>query len=211
MKQKIILQLLILLFVACKKNSSSPADETITLKFKPEGLEFIQLTISKYFIYKDSASGNLDSVTVVKSLLENQYTPAHHSEGVFDPDIPAFNIQVFTLILEDQFYQEWFRGNATATGASSIIASSDSSNIDLREPDAGTAFYYPADLLIPSITIEGKTYTDVIKHINNNGLGMDDPGYKKSTYYWAKQIGIIKREVVTTNGSVKTITLLRNN
>lgn len=216
MNRKIILNLLILSFMACKKNSSTPADRQVNVKFRPEGLEYVKLDTGKYLIYKDPISGGLDSVRVTQSLLENKYYPAHRSTGLFDPDIPAYNIEAFTLILEKfdgLSRSEWFHGNATA---STFGLSSDSADIDMQEPDYSPAFfyssvYYPDNLLIPSITVEGKTYADVIKHIYDNGLNKSDTKYKKSIYYWTKQIGIIKREVITTNGSIKTFTLLRNN
>jgi hypothetical protein len=53
--------------------------------------------------------------------------------------------------------------------------------------------------MIPSITVEGKTYTNVIKIESNN----------KSTYYWGKGVGIIRLE--RNVGTTKNVyALLRN-
>ncbi len=69
----------------------------------------------------------------------------------------------------------------------------------------------PPVYIIPSITIEGKNYSSVIKGSSENVSDINDPDDEKRTFYWAKGIGIIKREIVTTGGVVKTHLLLRYN
>src|SRR5690242_494363 len=85
-----------LLALDCKKSSDNKS-ETIQLKLDAEGLQYIQVDAGKYFIYKDSASGILDSVVVTQSQLENTYTPGY-SGGLFN-SYPAFNTEVFYLTL----------------------------------------------------------------------------------------------------------------
>jgi len=62
---------------------------------------------------------------------------------------------------------------------------------------------------MPSVNIEGKTYTDVHSFFSSNGLPASNPGYLATTFWWVKGIGIIKREI-KTNNSVKTSLLLRH-
>lgn len=62
---------------------------------------------------------------------------------------------------------------------------------------------------IPNITIEGKSYSDVVQLTYSNYQSPSSPSYYTSTYYWAKGIGIIKR-TVTTATSTQTWTLLRH-
>jgi hypothetical protein len=92
----------------------------------------------------------------------------------------------------------------------------------LNNVDKGYVFKYPLNSLtgsysvitgsastLPSITIEGKTYLEAIVYIDQNGLPSTNNNFRKSTYYWVKGIGIIKREIRTSN-SIKTETLVRN-
>ena len=65
---------------------------------------------------------------------------------------------------------------------------------------------------MPSMTIEGKTYTNVISGgIDNTYMDINAPNYFKRTFYWAKGVGIVKRVIITTGGAIKTHTLLRHN
>src|SRR5688500_1088160 len=87
----------ILVSMLCNLNSScnkpkvtTPAALEITLN--PEGLKYIQIPLEKYFIYKDSASGSLDSVVVTKSLFETIHYPVGTNiNGI----IPAYNQQKY--------------------------------------------------------------------------------------------------------------------
>jgi len=85
----------------------------------------------------------------------------------------------------------------------------------MRQRDNSTVFFYPTQgysdiTLIPTLTIEGKTYSDVIQVTEEiGGYPIDDPLYKKIIYYWVKNVGIIK--AVTVLGSVSSVyTLLRS-
>ena len=65
--------------------------------------------------------------------------------------------------------------------------------------------------IIPSMTIEGKNYSNVIMGSSEYLSDINDPEYEKRTFYWAKGIGIVKRQIITTGGAVKTQLLLRYN
>ncbi|MGK2862417.1 MAG: hypothetical protein ACSLE0_10815 [Chitinophagaceae bacterium] len=202
----------ILITAGCKKNIDAPnAKDPIISNFSPSSLEYVQLTPGKYLVYKDSASGNLDSVVVTKSGFGWVTTPAIPYQGIFNPGSPAYanNYMKLTLTKFSGTSQNvWFDGHARAE----LVT--DDAIIKMYEIDsAGSALHNniitgpPVSL----ITIETKTYTDVIKSVAVTAVDMNDPGYNKSTLYWAKKIGIIKRTIVTTGGKVNTYNLLRNN
>lgn len=214
--------------VSCKKNTP---DETppAYLQFSAEALAYVQLPLNKYFIYKDSATATLDSVVVTKSSVEKIMAPAHQSTNLFDPNVPAFYYQLFTLQLTKYTgasQQDWFYGMANSYLISGITpVNSDTAFLLLRErdrinnADRNYVFGYPVytsngstltTFVLPTITLEGKTYANVVVYIAANGLDATQNYYLKSIYYWAKGIGIIKREV-QTNSSIKTDLLVRNN
>jgi len=176
------------------------------LKLDAEGLQYVQLDIGKYFIYKDSASGILDSVVVTKSLLENIFTPAV-TGGLFET-YPAYNSEVFSLTLtkiEVNSESVWLEAQ---TPPALCCPSLSSNNEPVQMLDSiGLVFCYPiGDCnsidLISSLTVEGKVYQDVIKMAGGaNGA---------STYYWAKGLGLIKR-IEILNSDTQTYTLIRNN
>ena len=217
MKGILLLNVLMLSLLSCKKDAP-PQPGMYYDYFRRDGLKYLQLNKGEYFIYKDSATGELDSLTVTSSILENLFYTTAYNPGFTGP-YDNFTYQFFTLRIKkfDEFTDSiWFEGTAAASIGSSPYHTSDTADILLTEPDQSIAFSYPAfsyadNFLIPSIIIEGKTYTDVIEHVSYNGLNIGDPNYKKNIYYWAKQVGIIKREIITANGHIKAYTLVRNN
>ena len=166
--------------LSCKKDD--PPQPEAVADLNKEGLAYINLPVGKYFIYKDSATGIEDSVIVTTSSLEYIHEPASPGTNTSLGRSP-FKYQVFTLILtkiKPLPRGEWFYGKTS----------------DIT--------------LIPTLTIEGKTYSDVIQVTEEiGGYPIDDPLYKKIIYYWVKNVGIIK--AVTVLGSVSSVyTLLRS-
>jgi hypothetical protein len=216
MKTIIILFLISIasLFISCKKDSGGNQTPTIEVKLSAEGLAYIQLPINKYFIYKDSATGVTDSVVVTKSLVQNRYRPAAPAQY----SLNAYNIEIYSLLLtkiNTAGSSEWFNG-ATVDVHLAYSVSTNSLEVDMRELNYGRAFYYPipicncsSPILIPSITVEGKTYTNVIANIASNYVIPSLPEYYRNVFYWAKGTGLIKVER-TTNATTKIFTLLRN-
>jgi hypothetical protein len=228
MNMKKIILLLALFAAGCKKSSSDA--ETYNVKFSPAGLEYVKLTPGKYLIYKDSASGSLDSVVVTTSSLGTKFWPAVPAGSIFSSSSPAYNGENFSLTLTKYVgtvAQEWFNGYAEASISYYPPYSSDSAGLLLAESllVSGTsyhalyygAFSYPGyynslNHHIPAMTIEGNTFTDIITGgTDNTNLDINNPNYLKRTFYWAKGIGIIKREIISTGGIVKTHVLLRHN
>jgi len=177
------------------------------LKLDAEGLQYVQLDIGKYFIYKDSASGISDSVVVTKSLLENTFTPAV-TGGLFET-YPAYNSEVFSLTLtkiDVNSESVWLEAQ-TPPALCCPSLSSNNEPVQMIESNPGLVFCYPKSNcssvdLISSLTVEGKVYQDVIKVTGGTNSA--------SKYYWAKGIGLIKR-IEILNSSTQTYTLIRNN
>lgn len=206
-----ITSLIIFYLSSCKKNNTNSTAIPLEVKLNTEGLAYIQLPLNKYFIYKDSATIAIDSVVVTKSLLEKRFVP----ESRFSFSV-AYNVEIYSLVLTkitSTGNSVWFNA---ATFDNYIYATSNTLPVEMKEPNNLTVFYYPvptcncsSPILIPSIIIEGKTYNNVIEFIAWNGLMPGNANYFRSAHYWAKGIGIIKREIQNAN-SVKTELLIRN-
>ena len=190
--------------IGCKKENSEPA--IAKSKLQISGLAYMQLTKGKYLIYKDSVSSDLDSVVVTNSSIKDVYSPPYDYLVLFIPaTFPAYYYESFTLTLtkyNGMLQSEWFNGSTTPPIFYNSIVN-DSLPVQLSEPDKAIAFDNFNNRQISFLVVEGKTYTQVLEYTWNT------PN-KKTTYYWAKTVGIIKR-VVTIAGVTKTQTLLRNN
>jgi len=205
----LIIGMLFILFQSCKKDNSTDKSQ-YSIKFSKRALAYVKLTEGKYLIYKDSATSQLDSVIVTTSKLGSTYLP--NSPGWFGGTNPAFNVESFQLVLtkfDGTSQTEWFNGT---TIAESAIEADTAATLYLMESDTIFAFIMSGvgkpDL---SVTIEGKTYNNVLEYTIANATEINAPHYKKKIYFWAKSVGIIKRTIITTGGRVKTYTLIRNN
>jgi len=191
-------------------NPSKPALPDNHSIFAKEDLEYVQLPVNRYFIYKDSASGNTDSVVVTQSLMSDHYYPPAPSFS-----LPGVYYQEFNLVLiRINDGKIWFQGSANSTGGSygpyaadsmdRVVFSPANDNI-IADPTLNQTCYGFCDFLndssfayYPSFEVGTHTYNDVfISTITNVYNGTDSPGYFKSTYCWAKGIGIVKRTVQT--------------
>ena len=215
----IIFSLPWMLIVSCKKDKADPP--SIVMKFSSEALAYVQLPLNKYFIYKDSASGTFDSVVVKESSLQTIFVPKYDCpRDSWCISTPAYNYQTFTLKLVSittSTQKNWYFESAfhDVIGGFYQPRATDTMYVSLN----GT-FWYPFYLnntpgslvqvnLFPSIIIEGKTYTDVLQCVSSNTDNTSLPNYTKTNYYWAKGIGIIKREIRTAT-TVKTELLVRH-
>jgi hypothetical protein len=210
------------LILSCKKDHKEQPAEPVYIQFNPEGLAYVQLPLNKYYIFKDSATGTLDSVVVRQSNLEEKYVPASTYQTPFGTGhTPPYFYQELSLQLTSfngTFQETWFNGTATN---GEIYQNSDTIALSLYETDSiflGATFIYPASRfsspqenvdIIPEIAIEGVVYSNVIFYSNSNMLDSTDKDFIRGTYLWAKNIGIIKREIKTP-GTVKTEFLVRH-
>ena len=197
--KKFLLFLFVLVLLGCSKDPLPTGPEQVDYKFAPEGLSYIQLPVNRHYIYEDSATGVKDSVVVVTSELVKNFIGS--PPGLFGG--PSYSAHVFTLELKSKITNEsWFSGRATAT-ASGIFT------LNVNYSWKYTVFIYPVtDRFIASMVVEGKTYADVEKYEIDYPSAIPDE-YIVATYYWAKGVGIIKRQVKTAT-SQKTESLLRH-
>ena len=198
-----------MIFQSCKKDNSANEAQYL-VKFSRRALPYVVLTEGKYFIYKDSATSQLDSVIVTTSKMGSTYLP--NSPGWFGGTNSAFNVESFHLVLikfDGTSQTEWFNGTTFAEPA---LVADTAATLYLMESDDLFAFIM-SGVGVPdlSVTIEGKTYNNVEDFTIANGIDINADYYKKKIYFWARSVGIIKRTIITTGGRVKTYTLIRNN
>ena len=202
----------ILISAGCNKRYDGPGPRgPIIVNFSPSSLEYVQLTPGKYLVYKDSASGSLDSVLVTRSEISFISHPATPYRGLFDPGSPASSVYFMKLTLtkfSGISQNVWFDGYAQA-GSPTDDAIADMYELD--STGSGIHSNIITEPPISSITIETKTYSEVIKSVAVTAVDSNDPAYNQTTLYWAKKIGIIKRTIITTGGAIKTYNLIRNN
>lgn len=216
----------ILLLASCEKTdltdvlsfSGSVNPNTVIKHFYQPVLDYIQLPVNRYFIYKDSATGSIDSVKVTQSVIETNFYPA--TSGFLGS--PALNTDVYKLTLTKfqalpPTNQPWFKGIASCVSFPGFVtATIIDSNINFaNEQPTIPAFWHPFTSsgsnqysYIPTLIIEGIIYTAVHSFSSSNGLPLTDTNYQASIFYWVKGIGIIKKEIKTFN-SVKTSLLVR--
>lgn len=214
---------LLLLGTGCKKSTDTPATYYAV---NPEVLSYLKMPLGSYFIYKDSTSGILDSITVKKSDVQKLFFPAHKAlqsswpfAGTYTATIPDSYYDSLTLQLTKESTngaEDWLFISHLQDQYSNYYKATDST---LKIPK-GMVFWYPSittsftntenygGYIIPSMIIEGNTYQNVLRFISSNS---DDPSalyYLKTDYYWAKGVGVIKR-IITTSKGVQTSTLVR--
>jgi hypothetical protein len=207
----IFLLIACIFFSGCKKFNKLYGISNYTYTFSSNGLAYIQLSTDKYFIYKDSATLTTDSVVVTQSLLD---TVSGTQSTIFGPE--KYTAQEYTLILtkiDSSGTAVWLSGKASSLDdlAEYVFLDRLPTSIGgylFRYPPSGGVYQEPCNCVIetniPAITVEGNTYTDVVLTADEYSAS------KKSSYYWAKEVGLIKRSEV--NGTdTKTYTLLRHN
>lgn len=222
----------VLLLTACKKDkppqtvASYPTYPPSLLKLNPTALEFVQLPVNRYFIYKDSTTGSTDTVRVLQSSIETKFQPGippyvvsgWYSYGGYDCYFEKFTLRLSKIT---GTYQDWFMSVVSAEGNGRTILSEyapvmiDSLFTFHNGNSNLSALWYPFSnrgiMLyknIPNLTIEGTMYTDVYKFNESNGLQPNEVNYQEITHYWVKGIGIIKKEIRAYN-SVKTSLLVK--
>jgi hypothetical protein len=163
----------------------------------PDALAYIQLGIGKYFVYRDSTTNLTDSVVVAQSILQ----PVPYN-GTYFYSSQQYSL---TLMQTDGVTESIFISGIAPgifEGRVQLI-----SNADMYE-----FLFQDVATNIPSMTVEGRTYTNV--NLTSSLYGeQNGPGTQFTTTsndYWAKGVGLIKRQV-TKGGVTTTYTLLRNN
>lgn len=227
--KKIILYLIsatAFLFISCAKvevtSGSGGGGFSWSVPFNPNtnsfdsaAMHFIELPPYRYFIYKDSATGSIDSVGVTESNLNMVLKPAVTG----NPSTPGYYYYTYTLTLTrftSTGNQTWYKGYASCDSDYKNTPRFIDSDFNLSvEATRLPSFWYSFTSLgnlqftkIPSLIVEGTTHFNVHKFSATNGLSPSDVNYLATAFYWVKGIGIIKRETRTFNTG-KTSLLVR--
>lgn len=213
--------ILFALVSSCTKTGYKPipTPPDAFINFSKADLEYVLIPLDRYFIYKDSATGNFDSVIVVQNDLTVTSTDA-----VPFWNLPATHTQAYALDLEIKKDSEtlWYQGSANAFyGTSSPYVSDTAAKIrfsakDNLSPYPANDYGFSSDTSssvsyqhLSSMAVESNMYNDVVVCSSTSpGFNATDSFYFKSTYYWAKGVGIIKR-IVQTNSTITTSLLER--
>lgn len=184
-------------------------------RFDSTALLYINLPNGRYYIYKDSASGTIDSVITYSKM-----NWIYKSSVAGNPSIPLYYYDTFDLTLANYWSYNpnliFFKGHASCDSNYKNMQVFTDSNFILHNEETNLpAFWCPFTSTgaleyrkISSIIIEGTIYTDVHSFSANNELPLSDVNYLATTFYWLKGIGIIKKEIKTYN-SIKTSLLIR--
>ncbi|MEO8769070.1 MAG: hypothetical protein ABI402_03265 [Ferruginibacter sp.] len=203
--------LLAVIFLSCKKEHN-PFEDTYSIKYTTKALPYVQLPENHYRIYKDSATGVLDSIIITKSELGSDLLRAATYNGFH---YAATNYETFKL----QFTKYtgsldsiWLSASASLQSmAFNTLSNKDTIALSLTSTDILQVFYLAnSDVPATSLLVEGINYNEVVVTIGEFNVATD-PSYKKTINYWAKNVGLIKRTDISFGGGIKTWTLLRYN
>jgi len=214
--------------LGCSKDTSLPHPQyprygPMLVKLNPDGLAYVRLPLQKTFVYRDSAYGILDTVWVSKSQTELKlHTGIMGSSdpsccGSFTGGTSDYYYEFYTLELARRNGQLWFRGIAESGGTEySLYVDSVIYRTDFSfKPYSGSlplsCFWIPFQSsgqsmiyqTIPSMSVDGNTYTNVHRFTSTTGLNPSDPNFHAIDYWWVKDLGIIKKEI-RQNTSVRT-------
>jgi hypothetical protein len=204
------------ILASCSKNAQAPQQPAIAQTyFSQQALAWADIPVNRYFIYKDSGSGQEDSVFCSTSNISEKLMPAIGSSG-FSGANPAYYYQEYDLELRTKGTgPDWFSGT-DYSGAPVGDPPYNSSWIYFCGSDnytdgviCGIGFTFSSDSsnYLPNINIGGKTYTDVVFTDCTDGASYDtaQSWYFSNRYYWAKGIGVIKRSVRTSTGTFSQV------
>jgi hypothetical protein len=212
----------IVLLVAsgCQKDevTENPMDHTFNISLSRNALEYVNIPVGKYFIYRVTGNSLLDSIRVVSNQLDTVNMPRNNNIN-----FPEHNIERFRLKMDKYqvpimgtgvLISEWVWSTTVPTPYNPYDSSSTADvRLEFTGAGAGQLIFYGTHNLSPTetIVVEGVTYTGVIRTESNNGLTISNPNYQKNVFYWARGLGVIKRITTSFNGYEVTRTLLRHN
>jgi hypothetical protein len=209
--------------VSCSKTTpykTTPLPVDVHIVFGNSDLDYVRIPVNRYFIYADSATGNTDSVVVTQSEMSDSHELPNYSLS-----LPAVYYQEFSLSLAyAKGGTTWFQGTANSrNGTFSPYGADSFATVRFRPAHDNIAtnatwyvsYYGFAHMndstftYFPSFKVGAHIYNDVIVNtVANNPNGINSEGYFISTYYWAKNIGIVKR-TIQTDSTITTSLLER--
>lgn len=211
------LLIIIFMFLAsCGK--AKIKEEVPPLHYKFDGMMKVKLYLpeGRFFIYRDSATANADSVVVTKSLI----TPDILHAGEYDcswwgPDLcdghgsPSYYSDYYSLVLTNYTNpSEWLNVEGSCAPNDLIkLANPVSHELFLWYPYWNLSSTTATTLNIPAMTVQGQSYTTVRRfETHSDSTSLHD--HIISIIYWVPDIGVIKRTVIE-GGGIKTQELVR--
>ena len=187
-----------LFFTHCKKSSDSSEREHYT--FDTSKLNLFKLREGAYFIYRDSETLHMDSVTVQDSRV--YLTRDYLTDNGY---VEKYQLQMHSTAFDNG----WYQGAALAQA---------NENFELiAEEFPPSSVWYPfTDLSplktytnIPSMQVNGITYNNVHAYTVKNSWPLNDPRYVECIIYWVERVGIVKRRLIRIATWITTDELIR--
>jgi len=205
------------MLLGCDKDPSKPGyqgkppkPEYYRIKMNEELKSYLWSNLGSYWIYKNTKTGDLDTHIINgfyfdSILVKGIYPYSKHRTIYYDYLSKSF----YSTFIKRFFYEYTRTFNPQATDL--YITSNDltregngSRNHPLvhpflipKESNSGTGSSYAAYIGMDStLTIQGKTYYNVAKFdIDSDGVWSKTYPYTTtgSKYYWAKDVGLVKR------------------
>jgi hypothetical protein len=201
MKRIIYLALLVSFAGGCSKEKTK---DIMYFKIHPEALKYIKFDQGKYYIYKDSATGRLDSVILTDNTLTTKHIPASQGSWANTPEYNTEHIQMTLHRYGDNVGTQWFKaeGEPMLQNYYGPFLSDDSASIILTEiiswqggVRTSHGAFSSTSTAFPMI-VEAVSYPSVILG------GFSSPTFYENSlreFYWAKNVGIIKKIIVLEN------------
>jgi hypothetical protein len=206
---------IIVFFNSCDRDPTKPGfqlkkPKPVNLRFElGEAKDYLWAKPGSYWIYKDSASGNIDTQTVTALQVESQTIKGTREETQhITVEFDKLRRFVYSSFHQRSYYDETL--NPTPDGTSF-----DGSNRIVCERHAKGiifSFFNPFIIdgvasdgfstttcksIIETIPLQNKTYDHVAKFEIKNDVTWTSGSlpYFTSIYYWAKNVGLIKMEL----------------
>ncbi|RYY50108.1 MAG: hypothetical protein EOO06_04880 [Chitinophagaceae bacterium] len=213
----LMLSIIIFSLTACEKDDPvavDPMTRVFNVSFSRNALAYVNIPVGKYFIYKNVATGALDSVAVTTSQLGTTNFPKDVANGFPEHNMETYR-SVFTkynLIGGVYIPVQWIRTYAI-TDFSTPYDSTSTADVRLELSGTDQTIFYASHNVagVQSLLVEGVNYPEVVKAESTNGFPVNDPSYEKNVFYWAKNVGIVKRVITRATGAPTELNLLRRN
>jgi hypothetical protein len=190
----------------CKKDGTCPP-EYYRIKIGEEPKSYLWSMPGSYWIYKNTVTGDLDTQTCTGFMLDSiivKGSEDYSNHITIEYDVISRSIEssynnwvYFDQTASNNPNSSYFNNRATtlfrsATGPGKITAFLHPFNIGVASGNGSSLTTYTG--MESTMIIQGKAYTNVAKFdIDLDGIWENSPPFTGSTYYWAKDVGLIKR------------------
>lgn len=213
---------LILLATCCKDKEPKPKEPITYTYTLGEAKNYIWAKIGSYWIYKNTATGELDTQTCTSFAFNNYESKGSNAdskhitveyEKVYSTIYSSFNNWTYSLstvspsanATNPQLYRTIFRKEIISQFEGIIECFFHPFELGVHAGTGShTCTYIGMDT---TLTIQGKTYNNVVRF----DIDMDEIMEKNcqyipiTTYFWARNVGLIKKNIKNCNYSWELI------